>query len=332
MAEHDRSLSRVCPVRLQRATSRDVDSTQPSRERLTGVFAPVLTPFDGNLAPDARRLARHCKWLLSQGLRGLAVFGTTSEANSLSVDERESLLEALLGSGIPPGSLLPGTGCSALTDTVRLTRAAVRAGCASVLVLPPFYYKAVTDEGLFRSFAELIERVGDSRLRVYLYHIPPIAQVGFSLGLVERLLAAYPDTVVGMKDSSGDIANTRAMIDAFAKDGFEVFSGSERFLLETLKRGGVGCITATANVNPAAIDRLYREWRSPEAESLQSRLNAVRNAFEKRPAIPALKAVVAHYAKDPAWRAVRPPLLELGAGETAPLVDELRETGFEMPL
>jgi len=309
-----------------------VDSTQPSRERLTGVFAPVLTPFDGNLAPDARRLARHCKWLLSQGLRGLAVFGTTSEANSLSVDERESLLEALLGSGIPPGSLLPGTGCSALTDTVRLTRAAVRAGCAGVLVLPPFYYKAVTDEGLFRSFAELIERVGDSRLRVYLYHIPPIAQVGFSLGLVERLVAAYPDTVVGMKDSSGDIANTRAMIDAFAKDGFEVFSGSERFLLETLKRGGVGCITATANVNPAAIDRLYREWRSPEAESLQSRLNAVRNAFEKRPAIPALKAVVAHYAKDPAWRAVRPPLLELGAGETAPLVDELRETGFEMPL
>ena len=308
MAEHDRSLSRVCPVRLQRATSRDVDSTQPSRERLTGVFAPVLTPFDGNLAPDARRLARHCKWLLSQGLRGLAVFGTTSEANSLSVDERESLLEALLGSGIPPGSLLPGTGCSALTD------------------------KAVTDEGLFRSFAELIERVGDSRLRVYLYHIPPIAQVGFSLGLVERLVAAYPDTVVGMKDSSGDIANTRAMIDAFAKDGFEVFSGSERFLLETLKRGGVGCITATANVNPAAIDRLYREWRSPEAESLQSRLNAVRNAFEKRPAIPALKAVVAHYAKDPAWRAVRPPLLELGAGETAPLLDELRETGFEMPL
>ena len=309
-----------------------MDSTQPSRERLTGVFAPVLTPFDGNLAPDARRLARHCKWLLSQGLRGLAVFGTTSEANSLSVDERESLLEALLGSGIPPGSLLPGTGCSALTDTVRLTRAAVRAGCASVLVLPPFYYKAVTDEGLFRSFAELIERVGDSRLRMYLYHIPPIAQVGFSLKLVERLRAAYPDTVAGMKDSSGDIANTRAMIDAFAKDGFEVFSGSERFLLETLRRGGVGCITATANVNPAAIDRLYREWRSPEAESLQSRLNAVRNAFEKRPAIPALKAVVAHYAKDPAWRAVRPPLLELGAGETAPLVDELRETGFEMPL
>jgi 4-hydroxy-tetrahydrodipicolinate synthase len=309
-----------------------VDRTQPNRQRLSGVLAPVLTPFDGKLAPDAVRFVRHCKWLLSQGLRGLAVFGTTSEANSLSVAEREALLDALLEGGVPPGSLLPGTGCCALTDTVRLTKGAVRAGCAGVLVLPPFYYKAVTDEGLFRSFAEMIERVGDSRLRVYLYHIPPFAQVGFSLKLVERLRAAYPDTVVGMKDSSGDMANTRAMIDAFAKDGFEVFSGSERFLLETLRRGGAGCITATANVNARAIAQLFREWQSPEAEDLQARLNAVRNAFEKRPVIPALKAVVAHYAKDPAWRAVRPPLLELGAGETAPLVDELHKTGFELPL
>jgi 4-hydroxy-tetrahydrodipicolinate synthase len=309
-----------------------VDRTQPNRQRLSGVFAPVLTPFDGKLTPDAGRFARHCKWLLSQGLRGLAVFGTTSEANSLSVAEREALLESLLDSGVPAGSLLPGTGCCALTDTVRLTKGAVRAGCAGVLVLPPFYYKAVTDEGLFRSFAEVIERVGESRLRVYLYHIPPFAQVGFSLKLVERLRAAYPDTIVGMKDSSGDIANTRAMIDAFAKDGFEVFSGSERFLLENLRRGGVGGITATANVNAAAIAQLYREWQSPEAEGLQARLNAVRNAFEKQPVIPALKAVVAHYAKDPAWRAVRPPLLELGAGATAPLVDELREAGFELPL
>jgi 4-hydroxy-tetrahydrodipicolinate synthase len=309
-----------------------MERDQTSRQRLSGVFAPVLTPFDANLLPDARRFARHCKWLLAQGLRGLAVFGTTSEANSLSVDERESLLEALLGSGVPPGSLLPGTGCCSLTDSVRLTKGAVRAGCAGVLVLPPFYYKGVTDEGLFRSFAELIERVGDSRLRVYLYHIPPIAHVGFSLALVERLVAAYPDTVAGMKDSSGDMNNTRAMIDAFAKDGFAVFSGSERFLLENLRRGGAGCISATANANAAAIDGLYREWQSAEADGLQARLNAVRNAFEKRPVIPALKAVLAHYAKDPAWRAVRPPLLELGAGETAPLVDELRAAGFEMQL
>jgi len=314
----------------ERATCFAVATSSTQRARLSGVFAPVLTPFDSKLQPDAPRFARHCKWLLSQGCRGLAVFGTTSEANSLSVEEREALLASLLASGIPAESLLPGTGCCAIPDTVRLTRAAVRAGCAGVLVLPPFYYKGVSEEGLFRAFAEVIERVGDSRLRVYLYHIPPIAQVGFSAKLVERLLAAYPGTVAGMKDSSNDIANTRAMIDAFAKDGFEVFSGSERFLLENLRRGGAGCITATGNVNPAAIHRLYQEWQSPQAEELQARINAVRSAFEKRPVIPALKAVIAHYAKDAAWRTVRPPLVELAEADMRPLLDELEKAGFEM--
>src|SRR4051812_16917601 len=268
-----------CAVVAERATCFAVATSSTERPRLSGVFAPVLTPFDSKLQPDPGRFARHCKWLLAQGCRGLAIFGTTSEANSLSVEEREALLESLLASGVPASSLLPGTGCCAIPDTVRLTRAAVRAGCAGVLVLPPFCYKGVSEEGLFRGFAEVIERVGDSRLRVYLYHIPPIAQVGFSAKLVERLFVTYPGTVAGMKDSSNDIANTRAMIDAFAKDEFGVFSGRERFLLETLGRGGVGCITATGNVNPAAIHRLYQEWRSPQAEELQARVNTVRNAF-----------------------------------------------------
>jgi 4-hydroxy-tetrahydrodipicolinate synthase len=301
-------------------------------QRLSGILAPVITPFDGKLLPDRARFTRHCKWLLSQGCRGLAVFGTTSEANSLSIDEREGLLAALLESGIDPGSLMPGTGCCAIPDTVRLTKAAVRAGCAGVLMLPPFYYKGVSDEGLFRAYSEVIERVGDSRLRVYLYHIPPVAQVGISAKLIERLLAAYPGTVAGMKDSSGDFANTKAMIDAFAKDGFAVFSGSEKFLLDNLRRGGAGCITATGNINPKAIDRVFREWRSPEAEGLQARINAVRGALEKRPLIPALKAVVAHYANDPAWRTMRPPLVEFPAAETDALVRELEQAGFEMAL
>ena len=301
-------------------------------QRLAGVLAPVLMPFDEKLLPDRSRLVRHCKWLLTQGCRALAVFGTTSEANSLSVDEREGLLATLLESGIGAGSLLPGTGCCAIPDTVRLTRAAVRAGCPGVLVLPPFYYKDVSDEGLFRAFAEVIERVGDTRLRIYLYHIPPISQVGFSLALVERLLAAYPRTIAGIKDSGGDFANTKALIEAFAKDGFEVFSGSEKFLLENLRRGGAGTITATANVNAQAIDRLFREWRSPGAEGLQARINAVRAAFEKRPAIPALKAALAHYAKDPSWRAVRPPLVELPASESEAVVADLDQAGFEIEI
>src|SRR5436853_4892655 len=197
--------------------------SEADRPRLSGVLAPVLTPFRSDLSPDAARFVRHCRWLLAQGCAGLAVFGTTSEANSLSVEEREALLEQLLGEGIEAGRLLPGTGCCAISDTVRLTRAAVRAGCAGVLMLPPFYYKGVSDEGLFRAFAEVIERVGDARLRVYLYHIPPVAQVGFSGNLIGRLLAAYPRAIAGMKDSSGDWSNTKAMLDAFAARGFDVF-------------------------------------------------------------------------------------------------------------
>ena len=298
---------------------------------MNGVLAPVLTPFRSDLSPDPERFVRHCRWLLSQGCAGLAVFGTTSEANSLSVEEREQLLAELLRAGIEPAKLLPGTGCCALTDTVRLTRAAVRAGCAGVLMLPPFYYKAVSEDGLFRGFAEVIERVGDARLRVYLYHIPPVAQVGFSQKLIERLLKAYPRTVAGMKDSSGDWNNTKAMLDAFASSGFDVFAGSERFLLPNLRNGGVGCITATANVNAADIARLFREWRSPAADQIQEALNAVRGAVEKHPAIPALKAILAHHSGDAAWRTLRPPLVELPAPQAEALLADLRRLGFEMP-
>jgi 4-hydroxy-tetrahydrodipicolinate synthase len=295
------------------------------------VLAPVLTPFQTDLAPDPGRFVRHCRWLLSQGCAGLAVFGTTSEANSLSVEERESLLEHLLGAGIDPARLLPGTGCCALTDTVRLTSAAVRRGCAGVLMLPPFYYKGVAEDGLFRSFAEVIERVGDPRLRVYLYHIPPVAQVGFSAKLIGRLLAAYPGVIAGMKDSSGDWNNTKAMLDEFAGSGFDVFAGSEKFLLANLRHGGAGCITATGNVNAVAIDLLFREWRSPEADRLQERVNDVRSAFEKYPVIPALKATVARESGDAAWRTLRPPLVELPLAQSDALAAELRQLAFSMP-
>jgi 4-hydroxy-tetrahydrodipicolinate synthase len=295
------------------------------------VLAPVLTAFDANLAPDSRRFVAHCRWLLDHGCAALAPFGTTSEANSLSVEEREALLEALLAARIDPARLLPGTGCTALPDTVRLTRAAVAAGCAGVLLLPPFYYKGVSDEGLFRTLAEVIERVGDPRLRVYLYHIPPIAQVGYGARLIERLVSAYPRTVAGMKDSSGDWNNTKAMLEAFAASGFEVFVGSERFLLRNLQNGGAGCITATANVNAAAIDAVFRAWRSPDAERLQQGVDLVRGAFEKFPVIAALKATVARERRDEAWRTVRPPLVELTATQSEALAAELARAAFSMP-
>src|SRR5690606_15074736 len=162
----------------------------PAPERFSGVLAPVITPFLENLAPDAKRLTAHCRWLSSQGV-GLALFGTNSEGNSLSVAEKMELLDRLIEAGIEPARMMPGTGCSALTDSVELTRHAVTSGCGGVLMLPPFYYKGVSDEGLFRSYSEVIERIGSRDLRIYLYHIPPVSQVGISVDLVERLVKAW---------------------------------------------------------------------------------------------------------------------------------------------
>ena len=306
-------------------------SETASGQRLRGVLAPVLTPFHGDLSPDASRLARYCRWLLGHGCTALVPFGTTSEANSLSVDERERLLDAILEAGVPADRLLPGTGACALTDAVRLTAHAVRRGCAGALMLPPFYFKAVTEDGFFRFFAEVIQRVGDARLQLYLYHFPPVAHVGFSAKLVERLLQAYPRTVVGMKDSSGDLAHTKSMLEAFAAAGFDVFVGSERFLLAGMRAGGAGCISATANVNAGAIDRLYQAWRTPEAEKLQAEVDAVRAAVEKLPLIPAAKTIVAHHAADPGWLTVRPPFVDLTAAQRDALLADLAVLKFAMP-
>jgi 4-hydroxy-tetrahydrodipicolinate synthase len=293
-----------------------------------GILVPALTPFRRDLSPDADALLAHCRSLLGQGIDGLAVFGTTSEANSLGVDERIGLLEHLIDGGIRAEKLMPGTGTCALTDTIRLTRHAVEHGCGGVLMLPPFYYKTVTDEGLFASYAEVVERVGDMRLRIYLYHIPPVAQVGLSLGLIGRLLETYPQSIAGLKDSSGDWSNTAAILREYPQ--LATFCGSEVFLLETLRHGGAGSITATANVNPAQIRALYGAWRDAGADDLQRRITAVRKAYEPFATIPALKAVAADYYVQPEWRVVRPPLRALDDASHAKLRDALAATGFRM--
>jgi 4-hydroxy-tetrahydrodipicolinate synthase len=299
--------------------------------RLAGVLAPVVTPFRRDFSLDPERYVHHCKWLLANGCAGLAVFGTNSEANSLSVDDRMMLLEALVQSGVPASKLMPGTGMCALTDSVRLTAHAVKMGCAGVLMLPPFYYKDVSDEGLYRNFAEVIERVGDARLQLYLYHIPQVSQVPITLGLIERLLKTYPGTVAGLKDSSGDWKNTSAVLNAFAKSGFDVFPGSEVFLLAGLRAGGKGCITATGNVNPAAINQVYENWQAPEADELQAGITATRGVVQKYPMISALKAIVGYWGHDPNWATVRPPLVELTIGQQQSLIAELSSRGFDMP-
>jgi 4-hydroxy-tetrahydrodipicolinate synthase len=299
-------------------------------QRITGVLSPVVTPFTPDLAPDPERFVRQCRWLLSQNV-GLAVFGTNSEANSLAVEEKIELLDRLVAAGLDPARMMPGTGHCALTDSVRLTAHAVKLGCGGVLMLPPFYYKGVSDEGLFRSFAEVIERVGESRLRVYVYHIPPVSQVPITTGLVERLLKAYPAQTAGMKDSGGDWSNTQAFIDAFARSGFDVFAGSETFLLQNMRAGGAGCISATANVHPGPIARLFETWQAAGAERQQARLDEIRGTFAKFPMIPALKAAIAHYGGEAAWGTVRPPLVALTAEQSRALVSELDARGFTMP-
>jgi 4-hydroxy-tetrahydrodipicolinate synthase len=297
--------------------------------RMNGILSPVITPFDRDLNSDARKLVQHCRWLLSQNV-GLAVFGTNSEANSLSVDEKIELLDALAAAGLDPSRMMPGTGCCAVSDSAKLTAHAVKLGCAGVLMLPPFYYKGVSDDGLFAAFAQTIERVGDARLRVYLYHIPPVSNVPLSVKLIERLIKAYPETVVGIKDSSNDWANTKAMLDA-RWDGFRVFVGSENFLLANMRGGGAGCISATANVNPAPIHDLYANWQAADADRRQADLDKIRAIFATYVMIGALKAATAHYAGDDAWRAVRPPLVALTAAEQADLVKRLEAAGFSMP-
>ena len=300
-----------------------------SREEITGgadpegVLAAVLTPMDDGLAPDHPAFSAHCHRLLAAGCHGLSVFGTTGEANSFSVGERLAALEALLESGVPANVLLPGTGSCALTDTVRLSRAALEAGTAGVLVLPPFYYKGVGDDGLFRFFAEVVERLGDDRLRLYLYHIPQMTGIDLGLPLISRLVDAYPGVVAGTKDSSGD--RDRLMTLCRELPDFSVFAGTETLLLETLRSGGEGCISATVNVTSRLARQVYDAHalgKDDDAEALQERLTQLRASIEAYPVIPALKVLMADLTDEEAWLNLRPPLSDLDEEQTKHLLSE----------
>jgi 4-hydroxy-tetrahydrodipicolinate synthase len=287
----------------------------------SGVIAPVSTPFDARLEPDAARFVAHARWLLDDGCTGLAPFGTTGEALSLGVDERRRLLEALVEGGIDPARLMVGTGLCAIPETVDLTRHALDLGCGGVMMLPPFYFKGVSDDGLFEHYARVIERVNDDRLRVYLYHIPPQAVVGLSFELVSRLIEAFPGVVVGLKDSSGEWDYTKTLLDAFP--GFRTLSGSEVFLLDNLRNGGAGCITATGNVNARRIRNLFDTWQGEEADAQQAELTAMRETVQQRPMIPMLKRILAHYRDDEDWARVRPPHLAVDTSSAADVIDQL---------
>jgi 4-hydroxy-tetrahydrodipicolinate synthase len=304
------------------------ERTEAQSETIGGVWCPAITPVDDELAPDVGRFVAHGRWLLEHGCHGLVVFGTTGEANSFSVEERIDLLEATLEAGLPRERMLVGTGMCALTDSVRLTSHALSLGVAGVLMLPPFYYKGISDDALAASFDAVIQRVGSRDFKLFLYNFPKLTGVPITPGLIERLLEMHPGTLAGVKDSSGDWQSTKTLTERFPT--LAIFPGAETLLRPALQIGGAGCISASCNVNPGGIRALYDAFKAGDGglEERQDRLTEVRKILERRPMIPVLKTVVADAHRDTAWRRVRPPLMALPDGEAQELVAELAAQGF----
>ncbi len=309
------------------ATRRDRVQSLPA----FGVWAPAVTPLDQDLSPDPDRFVALLRWLLEVGCHGVVVFGTTGEAPSFSVDERIALLDAALEAGLPADRLIVGTGCPALTDTVRLTADAVGRGCAGVLVVPPYYFKEPSEDGVFAGYSELVERVGTADLRLYLYHFPRLSCVSITHGLIARLRDRFPGVVAGVKDSSGDWQGTRGYLERFPD--LAIFPGTEVLQFQALSAGGAGCITATANVNAHGLRSAFDAWCDEDAaaERRQEEITAVRRALDGYPVAPALKHLLADHRGDPAWRRVRPPFVPLSDEDGAALKRSLEEAGFGFP-
>ena len=289
----------------------------------TGVFSAALTPLTADLMPDHAEFAAHAKWLLDEGCDGIAMLGTTGEANSFSAEERMALVEATVAAVVAPDKLLPCTGVAAFTETVALTRHALSCGVTTVVMLPPFYYKGVSDDGVFAAYSEILQRIGDSRLRVVLYHIPQMSAVPISHAVIERLIAAFPETVVGIKDSSGDLANMEAMVEMFP--GFSVLAGADPALLPLRRAGGAGCITATSNLVARDLAFVFRhamdDSKSAEVDAAQARVVAERARASRFPQMASLKAMTAQRTGNPGWMRLRPPLLPLTEAEAAALAE-----------
>ena len=274
-------------------------------------------------------MARHCRWLLANGCNGLAVLGTTGEANSLGISERISVLEGLVARGVPAAAMLPGTGTTAITDTVVLTCKAQELGCRGALLLPPFYYKNPSDEGLLAYFNEVIQRVAGD-IKIYLYNFPQQSAIPFSVEFIGRLLRANPGKVKGIKDSSGNFENSLSYVEAFARDGFEVYAGDDSLLKSLLEKGSAGSITAASNVNCALGAEVYANRNNEAGAAAQDILSATRKAVISVPLIPALKSLVARNTGDPSWLNIRPPHLKLTAAQEAALFSAFDASGIRL--
>jgi len=270
--------------------------------RPSGVIAAVATAVDSGGGPDAARSTALGRFLLEHGCDGLNVLGTTGEATSFSLAQRRGVMTAYAQAGLPMHRLLVGTGAAALADAVALTRHAADLGFAGALLLPPFYYRDVPDEGLLRVLDAIIEATASPAIPIYLYHFPALSGVPWHLGLIARLIATFKDRVVGLKDSSGDLDFARAA--AALGEGFDVFPSSEAVLGEARRVGFAGCISATVNLNADLCARAY--WQADAAALAAA--TAVRGLFANQPVVPGVKSVLAHIHGEPAWARVMPPL------------------------
>lgn len=287
----------------------------------TGIWTPVATPFREDLSVDLDRYIAFCHALLRDGAHGLAVLGTTSEANSLDLAERQRVLEALVKSGIDPAQLLPGTGAPSIGDAVRLTEHACDLGVRGSLLLPPYYYKGVTDDGLFQFVAEVIGRINNKRLRIYLYNFPQQTGIVWSPDLIARIHEAFPEIVAGMKDSSGDGAYLNMVLERFP--GFAIFPSSESLMVDALAKGAAGCVSATANTHVKAIRALFDGWQAGNAKQMHARASAIRALIQSYPLIAAVKATLAEQHRHRGWSRVRPPLVPLDDRQASELHEKL---------
>ncbi len=296
---------------------------------LYGVWAPCLTPIHEDGSINFSELCTHINWLLSSGCHGVGLFGTTGEASSFSANERMIALEQVIESGVAPDQLMIGNGFPSITDTVTVTRHALQAGCNKVLMLPPFYFKDPSVEGLGRSYRDALDRANSPEIRVVLYHFPKMSTVPICHELIESLIESHGELIAGLKDSSGDWDSVEGYIRNFPQ--LSIFPGTDVLLLRSLKIGGAGTITATADINPDGIRRIYDLWADGnDATEAQSCADRIREIAFRYPLSAALKSVHAEFRGEPDWRRVRPPLTELSSSEHAELIDALSDAGFQL--
>jgi len=299
---------------------------------LNGVYTASLTPLTASFEPNIPALVRHAQWLLESGSDGVALLGSTGEANSLTLEQRLSIIEQTARE-LPPDRLMLGTGSCALQDSVRLTKASVDAGVFSVLVIPPFYYKPQSDESVLRFYSELISSVDEPRLRIIFYNFPKLSGYNFSVKILQELKQRFGDIAAGIKDSSGEWKNMLGIVQNIPD--FMVYTGTETLLLDILKKGGAGCITATANLIAPECQRVYQAWRNNKqkvAEQAQINLTDLRKTLENYPLVSELKSLFASKTNAEEWENMLPPFAPILDKQVEELTEQIKGLGLDLKL